>query len=158
MKNKLALSCLFLFLVLAISGCGKKEPDMNVLSADGSFHYQNKDLKFSLALPADFNYYQVQRKDTPDYIDIEFFVPTTDKGYEQELSDYAKPVKVRIYKNKDAWSEVAKAQGDEPIFIKVGETKEYVYTLNFWKTRPIDWQPKWSDEMKKKIEDGFKIL
>lgn len=159
MKKKIALSCLLLSLALVISGCGKKgEPDMNVLSTDGSYHYQNADLGFSLALPADFVYYQTQRKDTTDYIDVEFFVPTTDTGYEQEVSGYAKPIKVRIYKNKTVWDEIEKNQGDTPVFIKMGEKKDYVYTLNLWKNRPIDWQSKWSDEMMNKIKDGFKII
>lgn len=70
--NKLYLGVVFLFLAIFISGCSREKVDMNVLSDDNQFHYQNRDLKFAIDLPADFIYYQTQRKNEANYIDVEF--------------------------------------------------------------------------------------
>jgi len=52
-------------------------------------------------MPSEFIYYQTQRKNTDDYIDLEIFVPTGDKSYYQEIPGYAKPIVIRIF-DKDS--------------------------------------------------------
>ncbi|MFA4834085.1 MAG: hypothetical protein WC619_04560 [Patescibacteria group bacterium] len=156
-KKTILFSLIFIFGLL-LSGCGQ-EPIMDQPAEDGNFYYRNKDMGFSLVLPPEFLYYQTQRKETADYIDLEFFVPTNDTGYPQEVPSYAKPVVIRIF-NEDSWE---KASG-EGIYQKIGENKSWwpgkkgkVYTIKFWGEAPLDWQGKWSEEMKQKIIDGFEV-
>jgi hypothetical protein len=161
MKKKIAWLSVFLFLTLFLTtGCGQKEVPMDVLAADGNYHYNNKDLSFSLALPPAFIYYQVQRVDKPDYIDIEFFVPTSDRAY----SEYAQPLKVRAIK-MDSWKKLQANQGSSTVNNLVdkndtiaAKSGDYVYFLRFWNEYPSDWQQKWSDSMEQVIISGFKKL
>ena len=96
---------IFLFLGLFfIGGCAKKLL-MDELAPDGYYHYENKDLGFKINLPADFQYYQTQRKEGDDFKHIEFFVPTNDTAYPQEVAGYAKAVVVAIFDSKK-WSEI----------------------------------------------------
>ena len=161
--NKLYLICFSLLLAVVFTGCSKKEADMNVLSDDGQYHYRNESLKFSVNLPADFIYYQTQRKDKTNYTDIEFFVPTTDTDYAQEVPGYAKPMAVRVFKKAD-WKAISSNQasstdyssliGDDDVVLN--EKGGYTYVIKYWANIPNDWQDKWNDEMKKKIEESFK--
>ncbi len=162
--NKLYLGVVFLFLAIFISGCSREKVDMNVLSDDNQFHYQNRDLKFAIDLPADFIYYQTQRKNEANYIDVEFFVPTTDTDYFQEVSGYAKPIVVRVFK-QDYWNKLENdsAEFDVEFNALVGDSDEifsgkgdYVYVVKYWGVIPGDWQEKWSNEMKDKISRSFK--
>ncbi|MDD5071765.1 MAG: hypothetical protein PHQ42_03450 [Patescibacteria group bacterium] len=145
-----------LFFVLFLAGCGK-EPIMDQPAQDGKFYYRNKDLGFNLVLPPEFLYYQTQRKETPDYIDLEFFVPTNDTGYPQEVPSYAKPAVVRIF-DKDDWERI----GGEGIFQKLGEKKGWfsggekkVYSIKFWDEPPVDWLDRWSEKIEQEIIGGF---
>jgi len=152
----------FIFLIfvfaLFLTGCGK-EPIMDQPAEDGNFHYRNKDFGFNLTLPPEFLYYQVQRKETGDYTDLEFFVPTADQNYYQDVAGYGKVVVIRIF-DKNKWEQM----GEEGIYQKVGEKKSWlpgkkdkIYTIKFWNEAPVDWQTKWSEEMEKKIIEGFEV-
>jgi len=149
---------LILLFVLFLAGCGK-EPNMDQLAEDGNFHYRNKDLGFNLVLPPEFLYYQTQRKETADYIDLEFFVPTADRNYYQDVPGYGKPAVIRIF-NKDSWEQASRGG----IYQKLGEKKSWwpgrkdkVYAIKFWDEVPLDWQGKWSEEIKQGIIEGFKV-
>ena len=123
---------------------------MDQPASDGQFYYSNKELGFSLVLPAQFEYYQVQRLETEDYIDIEFFVPTVDSETFLNLVGYAQPLVVRIFK---------KEQIDELGFYeKIAEENNWIYTMKFWQTIPSDWTEKWSEEIKQEIKKSFKII
>lgn len=144
------------FFVLILAGCGqKKETLMNRPAGDGNFHYQNKDLGFAVTLPPEFSHYQTQRKKSGDFIDLEFFVPTSDVDYRQEVPGYGKPIVVRIFK-KEAWKKVGKT-GEMSDYKKMGEKDGKVYAVKFWKKAPKDWNDKWTIEMKKKILEFFEI-
>lgn len=145
-----------LFLLFALVGCGKKTPDINQLSEDKGYHYSNKDLGFGIALPSEFEYYQVQRKNSADYIDIEFFIPTNDRIYAQEVPGYAKPVIIRIYK-LDYWRNKADESAEKSGFEKIGENKASVYAVKFWSDLPADWQNKWNEDIKIGIIKSLKI-
>ncbi|MCX6796739.1 MAG: hypothetical protein NTW06_04570 [Candidatus Falkowbacteria bacterium] len=142
---------------LILGGCTLKKAVMDVPVSDGSYHYQNKDLGFSLVLPADFIYYQTQRTDTTDYVDLEIFVPTSDTGYVQEVPGYAKPIAIRVYKNKEAWEKHFANPTEVKNYQQLGSQGDKVYTIRYWTDIPIDWQGKWNQEMAKKIASGFKI-
>ena len=128
---------------------------MDQLGEDGQYRYQNRDLGFSISLPPEFEYYQVQRKQTAEFIDIEFFVPTSDLSYPQDVPGYAKPIVVRIFTAK-AWQEMGSDE-DKIIYQKVKEKGKKIYTIRFWDKIPTDWNNKWSEEMKNTIKSSFKI-
>ncbi len=128
---------------------------MDELAKDGNYHYQNKDLGFSLVLPPEFIYYQTQRKNTDDFTDIEIFVPTNDTSYPQEVPSYAKPIAIRIFSN-DYWNN--SNEEERGLYQKVGAKGNFVYTIRFWDYPPTDWTDKWSEEMKNKIAENFENL
>ena len=146
----------FAFFVFAIflSGCSSKNQAMNELADDGKYHYENKDLGFNIVLPSEFIYYQTQRKKVGDIMDLEFFVPTADTSYVQEVFGYAKPVVVRIFE-KDDWS--ATDDNEKKIYEKIGEKNNSVFTIKFWEKIPEDWKNKWNDDIKREIIDGFEL-
>jgi len=126
---------------------------MDLSREDGTYLYQNKDLGFNLVLPPEFEYYQTQRKETDDFIDLEIFVPTADTSYSMEVSGYAKPIIIRIF-TRDYWESTA---GNESLYQTLGEKGKRIYTIDFWADIPADWQTKWSEDMKQGIVDNFKI-
>lgn len=148
-----SIICIF---ALSLAGCGcKKQQPMDQISEEqGGYHYQNKDLGFSIVLPAEFEYYQTQRKETPDYIDLEFFVPTSDTEYNQEVAGYAKPIVIRIFKQTD-WQSVLEGDQDQLLFEEIGQKEDKVYTIKFWQEIPEDWKSKWNEEMKQQIIEKF---
>jgi len=149
-----------LFIALFLGGCGKnKEPEkvlMDELDNTGYYHYTNIELGFGVYLPKEFEYYHVQRKVTNNYTDTEFFVPTSDKNYPQEIQSYAKPIIVRIW-DKDVWNNAVE-NGSDTGFIEKGKHGQKIYTIKFWKNIPIDWQDNWKSEgMKKNILDRVEV-
>ena len=56
---------------------------MDELGEDGKFSYQNKELGFKVKFPESFLYYQVQRKDTEEYKQIEFY-----EKIESKINEY----------------------------------------------------------------------
>lgn len=143
-------------MALLLTGCGEQEQMMDLPAEDGNYYYKNKDLGFSIILPSEFKYYQTQRKETDGYIDIEFFVPTADTEYQQEVPGYGKPIVVRIF-NNDEWDEILEAKDDGLLYKVVGKESNKVWTIKFWEKVPVDWQKKWSEEMKSKIINGFRV-
>ncbi|PIR12855.1 hypothetical protein COV49_04040 [Candidatus Falkowbacteria bacterium CG11_big_fil_rev_8_21_14_0_20_39_10] len=119
----------------------------------GEYQYKNADLGFELALPAEFIYYQTQRKTTDNFVDIEFFVPTGDENYYSEVFGYTNPVTIRIF-DKDYYEN----QSDmKSVYKELTEKNKKVYTIRFWENIPSDWRDKWNDELKQKVIDGFMI-
>jgi hypothetical protein len=156
-KTRIILLTLLIASTLFLAGCGsKKTVDMNQLSEDKTYHYINKDLGFSINLPKEFQYYQTQRKNNADYTDLEFFIPTSDTGFAQEVPGYAKPVTIRII-SKKVW-EATDNKFDKTLVKEIGQKDDTVYAVIFWDTIPKDWQTKWSDDMQKQIINNFKIL
>lgn len=150
-KKYFIVAFVFIF-VVALSGCGsKKTVDMNELGANEKYNYENKNMGFAIQFPKEFIYFQTQRKDAADYTDLEFFVPTSDMKYVQEIPGYGKPVVVRVFK-KDAFSE-----NTDKAYKKIGEKGDSVYTVKFWDKAPADWQAKWNDNMKSEIEKSLRF-
>jgi len=84
-------------------------------------------------------------------------VPTADRNYYQDVPGYGKPAVIRIF-NKDSWEQASRGG----IYQKLGEKKSWwpgrkdkVYAIKFWDEVPLDWQGKWSEEIKQGIIDGF---
>lgn len=155
--KKYCLFFIFLISVLSLSACScSKLPAMDQLTEDGIYPYRNDDLGFTINLPAEFKYFQIQRKDASNYIDIEFFIPTTDKDYVQEVPDYAKPIVIRIFQQSD-WQGILKGDEDNLLYEKIGEKGDRVFTIQFWQKIPADWADKWNEEMRKKIVDNFEV-
>jgi len=151
--------CLVVILIfsLSLTGCADKKLAMDELAANGTYHYQNKDLGFSLALPQEFQYYQTQRKQSGSAVDLEIFVPTSDRAYSQQITGYAKPITVRIYNNKD-WQKLPETDENKKMFSVINEQIDKVYVLKFWQDIPNDWKDKWTEEMKQEIIKSFKII
>lgn len=141
-------------LIITLSGCGNKQL-MDAPAEDGNYYYQNRDLGFSLILPPEFEYYQIQRNSTDEYTDIEVFVPTSDTSYPQEVSGYAKPIVIRMF-DSDYWGN--SKEEERNIYQKIGAKGNFIYTIRFWDSPSSDWQDKWSEEMKNKIIEDFKNL
>ncbi len=158
MKPNLFYFFIILFLLFFLSGCGKKIPavPMDQPAADGNYHYQNFDLKFSLVLPPDFIYYQTQRKNQASFVDIEFFVPTIYAAFSQEVSGYSKVITIRSWTVK-MWQKLADDDASKKDFDKISQSKDRVYAIGFWENIPPDWQSKWSDDMEDKIMKSFEI-
>jgi len=156
MIKKKSIFLFFCFLVLLVlSGCGGPQYNMDQPADDGNFHYTNKDLGFSLVLPPEFLYYQTQRRQVGEFVDLEFFVPTSDTTYLQEVAGYAKPIVVRIMDNKE-WrkqEDIYKAN----LYEKIGEKKGMAYLIKFWKNPAQDWLGKWSMSMKEDIVSKFEV-
>ena len=152
-KKKIFFARLII-LTIFLSACSAPKPAMDQLNKNGQYHYVNEDLGFSLDLPADFIYYQTQRKTKPEYTDIEFFVPTSDRLYRQEVEGYAKPIIVRVYQ-KAYWE---KNQNDKTQtgFTEIGQNRLNVYTIKYWDQVPSDWQKKWSKDQIDNITKSFK--
>ncbi len=158
MKRKIFYFFIFIFLLFFLSGCGQKTPTvpMDQPAADGNYHYQNFDLKFSLVLPPEFIYYQTQRKNQASFIDIEFFVPTNYAAFSTEVSGYSKVITLRSWTVK-MWQKLADDDASKKDFEKISQTKDRIYAISFWSSIPPDWQNKWSDDMKDRIMKSFEI-
>lgn len=151
MRKKKLFIVFSLFLTLVLSGCFRRvEVNMNEPAPEtGGYHYKNNDLGFELALPAEFIYYQTQRKTTDDFVDVEFFVPTGDQNYFSEVFGYANPVTIRAFNNYGNQLE------NQTEFKKLGEKGKKVYAIKFWEKIPSDWRGKWNDDLKNKVIEGF---
>jgi len=155
-KRKFVFLVFCFLALLALSGCGgPKYEYMDRPADDGNFYYTNKDLGFSLVLPPEFLYYQTQRKSVGEFFDLEFFVPTSDTKYLQEVPGYVKPIVVRIM-DKEEWQRQEDIYNDN-LYEKIGEKKNKVYLIKFWKNPSQDWLGKWSEDMKEKIKNNFEI-
>lgn len=143
---------------LFLSACSSKQEKAQYMdrpAEDGKYHYSNETHGFSVILPAEFEYYQTQSRDYADWNDIEFYVPTNDKEYYQEVPGYGKIMVARMY-NKNVWDKV-KNDEDFSMYIEVGEKDDIVYTLTFWLQKPNDWKNKFTDELKEEIISSFEL-
>jgi hypothetical protein len=167
--RKIKFILLLIPLFLLLSGCGKETP-MDQVSKKGKYEYKNEDLGFSLDLPEEFLYYQVQRKNGDGFIDLDIFLPTNDKARQLEVPGYWKPVMIKIYE-KDAYESLSENSDEKKIFENAGEKNGRVYLLGFWQDTPDDWRENcqegaekrssgycWSDEVVKKVREGFNLL
>ncbi len=146
---------ILLISVLLFSGCGKSDlPPMDQLAEDEKYHYRNKGLGFNINLPKEFKYYQTQRKENKDFIDIEFFIPTSDISYPQEVPSYAKSIAVRVF-DKNTYDAIV--EENRAIYEKIGEKRKKIYTIKFWDKVPGDWVDKWSEDMKNDIVRSFEV-
>lgn len=153
--KKYLLALLLAASALTLAACGAKKPDMRTpVGEKQEYNYRNPDLGFSLMLPSEFIYYQTQRKQTPDFTDLEIFVPTSDTKYAQEVPGYAKPVVVRVF-NKNSW--LVSSESDKKIYQKIGEKGDKVYAIRFWDKVPSDWKNKWTASLADQIKQEFQI-
>ena len=103
MKNRALLFSVFFVVAILLTGCGK-EPQMDVLDG-GAYHYKSAPYSFKVDLPEEFIYYQVQTRigkdeknvQTSDWHDVEFYVPTSDQVFAQEIPAYGKVFTVRVF-------------------------------------------------------------
>lgn len=152
---------LFFITIFAFAACSsdKKlgdDPLMDELAADNKYHYKNEDLGFSVDLPEEFIYYQTQRNDEEEYQAVEFFVPTSDREYPQDIQSYAKFLTMEIYPETSA-DDIVVLVGEKSHKFVIGEEEDTSYVANFWKEVPKDWEDKWSEEMRDDIKDSIKI-
>jgi hypothetical protein len=130
-----------------------KTSDHTVVNEQGGRNiYTNEEFDFSVTLPDEFSFYTTQRKESEEYVDIEFFMPSSDTAMYQQISGYAKPLVVRVVTNPK-YAEVPGRQN----FVELGRGGDKVYTMWLWKETPKDWVGKWNDDVRKKITDSFKI-
>lgn len=152
MKKGFILSFLFLllFFVTACSNNNTAGDDvlMDQLASDNKFHYTNESLGFSVNFPEQFIYYQTQRNDAKSIRSVEFFVPTSDREYPQDIQSYGKFLVVNV-SEKD----LSLQDG----FLSFGEKGNEIFSYSFWQKVPNDWQDKWSDEVRNEIISSFKI-
>jgi hypothetical protein len=151
--NKFISLLLLIMIPMLICSCGKKS-NMDVKQLDGKYHYENRDLGFQIDLPAEFEYFQTQRQKGDGYIDLEFFVPTSDTFISQEVKGYGKPFLVRVYE-KNVW-EKYDSSTEKKDLIKIGESNR-VYAIKFWNQIPKDWKQRWTSEYEKSLTNMIKI-
>jgi hypothetical protein len=145
-------------MVLVFAGCGRKaDVPMDQLSDDGKYHYVNEQLGYSIDFPEEFIYYQTQRNNLGNYIDMDYFVPTSDREYPQTVQSYGRVVMVRVIDKVDYTDELSD-ETDIIGFVKIGESEDRLYFIDFWNTPPSDWTDKWNEEIRGGIEESFVIL
>jgi hypothetical protein len=152
--KKILLFLSIFFSLFILSSCGKVKP-MDKAEEDGKFHYENKDIGFEISLPDTFEYYQTQRKNTENYSEMEFFVPTSDTSYPQEIQGYGRPITIRFYEN---WKSETSKEYVEGTFELIQENKKGTYFLKFWKTVPADWQKSWSKDIELEIKNSLEFF
>lgn len=150
--RKTILAILVMALGVMLSGCGSSNTPMDKQAEDGNYYYENNSLNFAVTLPSEFEYYQTQRKEVEDYVDIEFFIPTSDTQYTSQVPGYARPFTVRVF-DQEVWEEEVNSDAYE----QVGSQNDYVYSIKFWEETPNDWQDKWTEDMKQGIIDSFQL-
>jgi len=133
-----------IFLLFVLTACGSNKENKDIIL------YKNIDLQFEIQLTNDFKYYQTQRVKTGDFVDVDFFVPTSDQSYGKEVPGYAKPFTIRVFNNNND-------SVDNGVYENIGSGNNKLYTIRFWSEVPQDWQNIWSKEMENRIKNSFKI-
>lgn len=146
-EKHLALSAALLVSAVILAGCFNKVAQNAGPAAEGDT-YDNKDLGFSLVVPKELEYWQIQRKNQEKFVDIELFVPTSDLAYPKEVPGYAKPFVIRVYQD---------AAAPDQDFLKLGEKGKRQYGIRFWQAPPQDWREVWQKELETKIIESFKM-
>jgi len=158
MNKKLLFSFLILTLFFGF-GCSRKISNdnylMDELAPDNKYHYSNKDLGFAISFPEQFIYYQLQRKNLDNSVVMEYFVPTNDLEYPQEVPGYGKFLSIFIY-SKDVYEEMSEEEKSD--YENFGKKDDKVYLGLFWSRSPSDWQDRWSSSVREEIQSSFKIL
>lgn len=132
------------FIVFILTACGNSKEDSNTIL------YKNISLQFEIQLSNDFKYYQTQRVKTDDFVDIDFFVPTSDQSYGKEVPGYAKPFTIRVFNNNNN-------SINNDIYEDIGSGNGKLYTIRFWSKFPQDWQNIWSENLESELKSSFKI-
>ncbi len=154
-KPQVWLPFLFLIIVLIIfSAYNFWQKGAQPTDTSKNLRYANETFGFAFTFPDAFQYFQTQAKEGDNYSDIEIFVPTTDRQYSQEVLGYAKPIVVRMYK-RQYWESLDKESGEKKSFLYQGIKNDLVYTIKFWDRVPVDWEGKWSEDMKNALLKGF---
>jgi len=161
MYKKIKIFILLLLVVFSLSACSMHKKNKEVLmdkpAKDGQYHYKNKDLGFSLILDQDFIYYQTQRKKIGNTRMIEFFVPTSDSNYSQEVPGYGKPLTISIF-NLDYWDGLKDNQNEKAFYQEIKRNKNNVYAFKFWDNVPKDWKNKWNKEKEEELIKNFRLI
>ncbi len=147
----LVLVVLTVFMVIA----SLRNP-ANVMQKPVGIKYSNSDLGFSMLLPESFEYFQTQRINADYYIDIEIFVPTTDRIYVQEVSGYGKAMVVRSYE-RSFWDGLDQNSEERAGFLYQGLVSNRAIAVKFWSSIPVDWENKWNTEAQDFILKNFKL-
>lgn len=158
--KKIGVGIVILATIFLVSSCSctnksQKFTKNNVSIPEGKYYYPNDGLGFSIILPEEFQYFQTQRKDIEYRVDIEFFIPTSDNSYYQEVSGYGKIMTVRVFE-REMWEK--DETPDDKTFDVINKTKTKVYAIKFWKSVPSDWQEKWNEDIMNEIISNFNIL
>jgi len=151
--KKVVITLLLLVLPILSSCSSKRDLPTDKALEDGSFFYRNTSLAFSVILPKEFENYHTQKTSGVNYIDVEFFVPTSDERFGTQVPGYAKPIVIRVF-DEDEWATINEASS---IYKKLGEGNNKVYTILFWEKEPKDWQEVWHGEVEQAIIDNFEI-
>ncbi|MDA3840488.1 MAG: hypothetical protein PF572_05325 [Patescibacteria group bacterium] len=151
--NKKILFSFLLFILFFGTACSrsniKEDVLMDELASDNKYHYTNEGLGFSVDFPEQFIYFQTQRNDYKGFIDMEYFVPTSDREYPQQIQSYGKFLTVRIF-DKSEYEE-------NENFVYLGDKNKQIFVAIFWDSVPVDWKNKWSEEVKNEIISSFKM-
>ncbi len=148
---------LLITFIFIFSGCAAISSLSNRDLSQEGYSYRNKTLHFSLVLPDEFIYYQTQMVDVRGFVDLEVFVPTADRKYQQSVPGYAKPLVIRVGKWND-WQDLPDESEDKKSFWPIKESGDRIYLFKYWQDIPSDWQGKWTKELEQKIETSFKVI
>lgn len=150
---------LLLAAAFVLTACGQKEEKVNMdeLSSDNQYHYENKDLGFGIDLPADFIYYQTQRRQIGDSITVEFFVPTKDQNIPQEIPGYAKPITITLF-TQEYWDGLEVDEDEKMFYTELARANDKIYAMRFWSRVPTDWNHIWNEDYAKNLELAFTLL
>lgn len=146
---------IFLPLLFLFSACTTTPANMDEQAEDGNYHYENRDLRFSVLLPPEFEYYQTQRIEQSGWVDIEFFLPTKDPVYvEEAFPSYFKPLVIRVWA-EPVYETATEAQKEDNT--EFGRQNDQVYTYRFADEIPQDWTERFNDELKQFVSDNLKL-
>ena len=138
------IAILFLPALFFLGACGQAV-NMDEQAKDGNYHYENFDLRFQVVLPPEFEYYQTQRKTEERWTDIEFFIPSNDIEFPQEIPNYWMPLVIRVW-NEDDYAATL-VPGGTPLYTSFGTKRGYTYTYLFEENLPLDWKDRWSEDI-----------
>ena len=88
------------------------------------------------------------------FSDIEFFIPTSDTEYPQEVPSYAKPIVIRVY-SSNFYQSIEEEHEDREDYKYIGEKAGRIYTIKYWDKEPEDWKKIWNKDMANEIKDSI---
>ncbi len=143
---------LALAVILVLSACSWGNSEKEPRERQTNFNYKNKSLSFEVELLESFKHYVTQRDQGEGFVDIEFYVPTSDTDYSSEVRNYARPVTVRVFQD----ASLEELSEDSPYEV-LAQANNNIYTIRFWQNIPEDWQEKWSQEDEESIKNSFSL-